>query len=284
MNNFRLNRFGKTLRWYASVNFRRLMSWNLGFLVGVFLAEMMIFISYTGLASPSIAYIGLTSPSINSSASMGSFFIVIGVLASFSSIMSEVNKKRERTAFLMLPASNLEKFLSLVCYVTVVWVACLVLAFVVGDSLRMAVRALFFGDEWVSAVPLWCSLLWHGLEPFGPAQTVFAALMLVWIHSLYILGGTWLRKYSFIVSSLVLVAVPFIVQYVCVPRGEHLNLFVTQLDDEGYIVTGYVNPLVYVLDVLSVVFAVFNYWASYRIFKGFQLITNKWTNYDILKR
>ena len=29
---------------------------------------------------------------------------------------------------------------------------------------------------------------------------------------------------------------------------------------------------------------VFNYWASYHIFKGFQLITNKWTNYDILKR
>ncbi len=272
MNSFSFNRFGKTLRWYVSVNFRKLMAWNLGFLTGVFLAEMMIFSAYASIAS------------INRSVSMGSLFIVIGVLASFSSIMSDVNKKRERTAFLMLPASNLEKFLSLVCYVTVVWVACLMLAFVVGDSLRMAVRALFLDDEWVSAVPQWWSRLWLGQDPFWLAETVFYVLMFVWIHSLYTLGGTWLRKYSFIVSSLVLIAVPFIIQYICVARGWHLNLFVRQWVDEGYYVVGHVSPLVYVLGVLFVVFAVFNYWASYRIFKGFQLITNKWTNYDIFKR
>jgi len=28
----------------------------------------------------------------------------------------------------------------------------------------------------------------------------------------------------------------------------------------------------------------FNYWASFHVFKHFELITNKWTNYDILKR
>jgi hypothetical protein len=39
-----------------------------------------------------------------------------------------------------------------------------------------------------------------------------------------------------------------------------------------------------VLAVVLPLLAVINYWASFHIFKGFQLITNKWTNYDILKR
>ena len=40
----------------------------------------------------------------------------------------------------------------------------------------------------------------------------------------------------------------------------------------------------YAVSVVLPLLAVFNYWMSFRIFKGFQLITNKWTNYDILKR
>ena len=36
--------------------------------------------------------------------------------------------------------------------------------------------------------------------------------------------------------------------------------------------------------VLLPLLAVFNYWASFHIFKNLQLITNKWLNYDFHKR
>ena len=44
-----------------------------------------------------------------------------------------------------------------------------------------------------------------------------------------------------------------------------------------------VGALGYFLTVALPLLSIFNYWASYRIFKGFQLITNKWTNYDFFK-
>ena len=268
MESFNIDRFGKTLRWVVMVNFRNLMFWTLGFFAGVFLAEMLIFIFADSTESAQANALSLELP-----------FILIGVLACLSSIMSDVNKKPQRTAFLMLPASNLEKFFSLVFYVTVVWVACVVLALMAGDSLRMAVRALCFGDEWISTIPLLLDALMPiSQEPLWVPEIVFIVLMLVFIHSLYILGGTWLRKYAFVVSSLVLIAMPVMIQYVCVEPGGHLNLFVT------YDGVRHVNPLSYVLDVMFVIFAAFNYWASFHIFKHFELITNKWTNYDILKR
>ena len=268
MESFNIDRFGKTLRWVMAVNFRTLLMWTIGFFAGVFLAEMTIF-----------TFADSTESAQDSALSFEIPFILIGVLACLSSIMSDVNKKTKRTAFLMLPASNLEKFLSLVIYVTVVWVACVVLSLMAGDTLRMAVRAICFGDEWISTIPLLLDVLIPISQgPLWVPEIVFIVLMLVFIHSLYILGGTWLRKYAFVVSSLVLIALPVVVQYLCVEPGGHLNLFVI------YDGVRHVNPLSYVLDVMFVILAAFNYWASFRIFKNFELITNKWTNYDILKR
>jgi hypothetical protein len=44
-----------------------------------------------------------------------------------------------------------------------------------------------------------------------------------------------------------------------------------------------VGVLGYFFTVALPIISIFNYWASFHIFKGFQLITNKWTNYDIYK-
>ena len=268
MESFNIDRFGKTLRWVMAVNFRTLLMWTIGFFAGVFLAEMTIFTFADSTESAQDSVLSFEIP-----------FIMIGVLACLSSIMSDVNKKTRRTAFLMLPASNLEKYLSLVFYVTVVWVAYVVLSLIAGDMLRMAVRALCFGDEWISTIPLLLdALMPYSLKRLWMPEIVFMVLMLIFIHSLYILGGTWLRKYAFVVSSLVLIAMPVMIQYLCVEPGGHLNLFVI------YDGVRHVNPLSYVLDVMFVILAAFNYWASFHIFKHFELITNKWTNYDILKR
>ena len=53
-----------------------------------------------------------------------------------STIVSSVNEKRKRQAFLMIPSTNIEKFLSLLVYTSVICVACVFLAFVLGDCLR----------------------------------------------------------------------------------------------------------------------------------------------------
>jgi len=110
--------------------------------------------------------------------------------------------------------------------------------------------------------------------------TIVICAFIVWMHSLYIFGGTLLRKYSFVASSVMLIL--FMMLLAWLTGHYHLTIFTSNWEDDRY-VRQEVGALAYALAVVLPLLSVFNYWASYRIFKGFQLITNKWTNYDFHK-
>ena len=297
MNSFSFNRYGKTLRWVLSVNFRTLLLWTIGAALVVFLGELL-----------TMKLEDVTDPynMINEYTALGSMLLVIASLVLISSIVISINNKRRREAFLMLPSTNLEKFLSLVTYTTIIGIACVILAIVLGDSLRMfwfwasgyshemmgtTIPTRHNGEIYYwysSAFPkIVDSLTPATLPDFEyPAEfMVWLALLttlgLLWLHSLYTLGGTFLRKYAFVGTTLLLV---FCVSVVAKLQSFlHLSTLHIQYN-EGNLEYYTIGTLTYILCVLFLLLTVFNYWASFRIFKGFQLISNKWTNYDILKR
>ncbi len=128
MNSFSFNRFGKMLRWVLSVNFKRILGFTIAGALGWFLAEMII-IKMTGYNDPHTMVWNISQ--------FGVVAFLLMLVIFISTVVSSVNSKRKREAFLMLPASNLEKFLSLVFYTTIVLTLCLCLALVIGDMLRM---------------------------------------------------------------------------------------------------------------------------------------------------
>ena len=281
MNSFSFNRFGKALRWVWSMNFRSLMMWTTGFSLVIFFAEMMIWYLNTGMTTENIVGIILLFITI---------FFMIGVGASISSMFLEVNKKPRREAFLMLSASNLEKYLSVVLYFTVAWTVCIFLSIAVGDTLRLVFRSLVSGDEWVSCIPRFIdsfmpSFLYRSIYDYTLSykvmQVVVLTAMMFWIHSFYTLGATLLRKYTFVLTSLTFIFI--IALFGDVVNNSRIELFTAVWEGDRYVSQG-VGTLAYVLAVVLPLLAAINYWASFHIFKGFQLITNKWTNYDILKR
>ena len=299
MNTFSFNRFGKTLRWVMAVNFRTLLMWTIGSVVAVFVGELM-----TAEMGHYSAY-----EMVYKFGTMGSALFILVSLIMASTIVSSVNEKRKRQAFLMMPSTNLEKFLSLLVYTSVICVACVFLAFVLGDCLRMAwfwIKIHSFSAEdqvsvigdpvetyhgWSSALPkLIENLTPSMLDPesdrytwFYNAMTLFVISAVgVWIHSLLIICGTLLRKYAFVVASLIIILCSILLSWTI----HHFGLFLFWGDvwKDGIHYESEVGALAYVLAVLLPALAVFNYWASFHIFKHFELITNKWTNYDILKR
>lgn len=295
MNTFSFNRFGKMLRWVLSVNQRRILYAMAGSIVGVFMAEMIL-LRMSSYDSPFTM--------LSRYGDVGAAVFAVASLILVSAIVSGVNEKRKREAFLMLPASNLEKFLALMTYTSVVCVLGVFLAFVLGDSLRMAwfwisgpyteVETSVMGEPveyyywWSSAIPeMMDNLTPHILEAdscnwfYLVMNIVVIAAIAVWTHSLLIIGGTLFRKYSFVISCLV-----FILFWVIFGKTMHyfeLSMF-TSTWENGRYVSGEVGIPAYILAILLPLLAVFNYWASFHIFKNFQLITNKWTNYDIFKR
>ena len=309
MNSFNINRFGQTFRWVVATNFRNFIAWTLGAAVGAFLMEM-IFVAMN-VHSDGGNYVPVLYSTISQICQIA---LIIFVLVALSTGFADYQKKAKREAFLMLPSTNLEKFLAVVIYVTVVWSLAGFLAFAIGDTLRMAVRALAYGNEWYSLVPKVLEMFGEIVPtfdeggmmiqtvPYKVCAPIFLVGLFVWIHSTYILGGTLLRKYTFVVTSLVIILAFLLMAWLI--HKFNLNVFYldTVVDGQslealrkaGALTDGEVPvesiqvfhkvaPLGYIITVALPILSIFNYWASFHIFKGFQLITNKWTNYDILK-
>ena len=128
MNSFDIKRFGQTLRWVLSVNLRKMLLWFTGSVLAVFLGEILF-----KMMKP----YGTPLDMINDVSLFLRMVLILVSLIMISSIVSSINDKRKREAFLMLPSSNLEKYLSLLVYSTVICIACAFLAIVLGDALRM---------------------------------------------------------------------------------------------------------------------------------------------------
>ena len=309
MNNFNINRFGQTFRWVLATNFRNFLAWTLGAAVGVFLMEMIL-VAFN-VHPDGGNYVPVLYSTISQICQIA---LIIFVLVALSTGFADYLKKPRREAFLMLPSTNLEKFLAVVIYVTVVWSLAGFLAFVVGDTLRMAVRALLYGNDWYSLVPKMLDLFGEMIPSYEDGMMirpisyrVCAPIALiglfVWLHSTYILGGTLLRKYAFVASSLVIISAFILMAWL--NQKYNLQFFYVDTFIDGQSVDALrqsgaldangpwsaksvqiihkVGALGYFITVALPILSIFNYWASFHIFKGFQLITNKWTNYDFHK-
>ena len=286
MNSFSFNRFGQTLRWVIANNFRLIAAGFVGYMALFFLAELFIIsISSTG------RHREYDDILMNSVADFPTVFILVNIVFFLSMIFFNYDKKAKREAHLMLPATSLEKYLSAMIFATVVLPLVVFIGFVVGDTLRMVVRAVMYGDEWISTVPrVLRNLTPDAFKKFSvdPAPVsfkltviYFAVSILFLIHSFFVFCGTLLRKYSFVVATLSAVCFTALLLWLCNDKL-HLHMFYA-IPEDGELVYK-VDTLGYVLCVVYPLLTIFFYWASFYIFKGFQLITNKWFNYDILKR
>ena len=311
MNSFSINRFWQMICWLINMNRVRLLGFTAGIMFSTFLVQMMMFVF--GSNETVISYLW-------SCVHFGSFYIPFLILflvcLAFTSFTS-VGSKQQRGTLLMIPATNMEKFMSLIVYVTVICGLCAIVGFILGDSLRMAwfwVGSKLTSDPGIAVGEvynyngvdgtyyLWSSTVYwvfgdmipHFITVWGNciywswfewASWILAVLTAVWTHSLFTLGGTLLRKYTFAITGVVWFAIILIFMGFIA----HFNLTVTQTvwDGDKYgdkYVVNVIGVMAYVLMVALPLLSYFNYWASFQIFKGFQLITNKWTNYDILKR
>ena len=308
MNSFSINRFGQVLGWLVNVNRVRLLGFTVGIMFSSFLVQLMLFVF--GSSELVVTYLW-------SCVDFGSFFIpfvILFLLSMTYTSFTSVGNKQQRGTWLMIPATNLEKFLSLIVYVTVICGLCAIVGYILGDCLRMAslwIWAQFSADPGAAAsevfnyngvdgtYTLWsstvywvfCDMTPHLLTVWGSsiywswfewASWIVYTLIAIWVHSLFTLGGTLLRKYTFVATGLFWIAI--VLLFMGSLHHFNLRVFGNVTLPDGTTYTATVDTLAYVLMVALPLFSCFNYWASFHIFKGFQLITNKWTNYDILKR
>ena len=112
MYSFNLTSFAQTLRWLIAVNYRTMLLWTTGIALITFVVELFLL---KDASNP--------GKLIRNSFEISSMFMTIAFAFLASYVTSFISEKRRRTAFLALPATNAEKYLSLITYTSVIkWV------------------------------------------------------------------------------------------------------------------------------------------------------------------
>ena len=140
MKKFDINRFCKVMSRLILIRRRSIIKLFAGFLIGFFVIAIMFF-PFFERQPMSDAYIrirlwGIT-PFINIVFAMSLFTI-----ATF--VISDLGKRQQRINEMVLPATNIEKFLARFILVSVVYPLLIAIAFIAADGLQQLTTMLIF--------------------------------------------------------------------------------------------------------------------------------------------
>lgn len=217
----------------------------------------------------------------------GSFMFISFVIFIFcgSRIFINMKTKASRSLFLMLPATNMEKFTSRLLYTVVGTFLMIVASWMIADMIQFvfslfltpgmqgslvarAFEQLFLKNNFDSSH----FVVRNGTSVLGqtfPVGMVLFSLTL-FTHSFFTLGGTVFRKSATLLticsSFILMFATAMISSFV---DEDVLVHFVHSMEPDTF---GWLMVNVFLL------LSVFNYWVSYKLFTHMQVINNKWFN------
>ena len=284
MSTFNYNRFSKALKCQFLVERKTWIR-----LFGIFTLVMFVAnLFWTRVQGASYAYMAehwgaedlfrSYNYYVEHSVSFGIFFFCIAMLFGATGMFSQMKDTRTRSAYLLWPVSNLEKYVVSFLLNFVLMAILTFAAYALADTLRVFV-------DWITGrIIVW------GIpkltEPMGDA--VFEQWQTTWmfftwvfyIHSLYIVGGTLFRRQQFLLTSATIAVVAILLVMILNQIDYSVDIkFITGTWDEKtntYNQTFY--PLFYILHSVLCALIIFHYWVSYKLFTRMQVINNKWLN------
>lgn len=226
---------------------------------------------------------------------MGMFIFIIGIasLTYAANIMENMITKEKRIAFLMLPATMVEKFVARFLIVTVGLVVAVVVAASLAEITRYLVLPLFNVPETFHQSVLYQVLSMASLDGeqayrgsgYGlnmPYQNWLGEMcgwaFLIWSHSLYILGGSYWYKKPFFktLGALILISIlcsVLSVHIISWVGNDGMRSFAEWLEANFQWMT--LNKLLSLGVAFFSAFTMFNWWLSYRLFTRSQVIKPK---------
>ena len=212
-------------------------------------------------------------------------FFGFAMLFGASYLFPQMKDTRKRSAYLLWPVSNSEKYIISLLHSIILMAIITVVSIVAADALRVLVDAIT-GRVIVWGVPLYGKYI-------SNAPEWQAVLMLVtwmfYFHSLYIVGGTLFRRFQFLSTSITIVTVTILLMIFFKQTGManidfHLWDYETtgevyQYNGKTYDVWHAVyNPRFYFAILGGWLIIAAHYWASFKLFCRMQVINNKWLN------
>ena len=261
MAQFDLDRFGNVMSRLLVIRQRNISVIFITFLI-IFLAFAMFVIPmFSGKTIDDISYRQLVIDIVGPLRIFSPFvFFVLGTF-----FIQDLEGHQQRINELMLPATNLEKFVARVLLVAVIYPLTICAAFIVADGLQLLISMLIAPEESFSMVVAYFdsnssigdSLLW---------DKVLSTLM---SYSIAIFGGLLFRKLAWLKTT---------VSYLTVIILSIIGFFLLKIflyESTDYEVVFIENPYA---SLISIGVSLLMFWSSYKIFTHLQVINNRWRN------
>lgn len=254
MIRFDMRRFGRLARWALGTDAAYYRRWVLQ----LFVVVLLMFLFFT------------TVVRINGGRETGHqvmgvvvmLMVVICVVMGPAFMFQSMTGRHDRQRLLLLPASNLEKYL--VRYVSWLFVLFLTLAVILtADLLQYTMHWLLGHDDrrwvmetvWLPINPRWTT--WN--QPLDEGLAFPLVALLCWLHSCYALGATFfrVRKYGWVLTTMVLIALGMLEEWLLpdvAPFGHDIV----------------VAPVAYGWGLLAL--SALNFLLSYRLFCRMQVV------------
>lgn len=273
-----MKRFALTLKWDVISNWKDTLKIMLTLAFGLLLMFATSLLTRRGVALTG----ELIEQTVKQLAAFSWFIFAMSMLVGASRIFFNMKTKQQRTAFLMLPASNAEKFVARWLWATVGQAALFFISLAVADLLQMFFRMLIgvgvFGSVTLEMLRIIGEIMSGGVHEvyeavdceLGTAVTisVFVTTLSLFTHAWYVLGGTFFRRNHWLLATCAGFIVMFLISAVC-PESVLITLMTVKEDVLLKLNVG--SGVLFVLTVAA-------YWRSYLLFKRMQVINNKWTN------
>ena len=272
-NNFQFSRLLMVMRWDMFTNLKSYLNMMLGMtfaLLPFFIMQLYQLSKQYQLFPDTIdlRYWG-----------MSQYVLMIFSIAMYmmaTQIFMVMKTTGQREQFLMLPASNLEKYISRFLFSTLGAAVAMITAIVVSDLVQLIFSFVLLPGHHQSVCLSIMALLWKIWTTFIESIDSAGALMLsllimtcgVLVHSFFILCGTLFRKHTIVVSGILFIVMIYLVIYVIESVPGTITTCLMHGD----------NSWLFCLLIAELLLAGFRYWLSYKVFTRMQVICNKWIN------
>ena len=285
MSTFNFNRFSQALKCHFLVERKTWIR-----LFGIYtLVMFMANLFFTRVADSSYSHLAANYPSdllvhysriVEQTSVFGIVFFCFAMLFTASGIFSQMKDTRQRSAYLLWPVSNLEKYIVSFLLNFGLMAILTVGAYMLADTLRV------FVDWLTGRVVIW------GIpklaEPFGPNAAFeywqYGWMLFAWvfyIHSLYTVGGTLFRRQQFLMTSATIAVVVILLTMILNQidwNGIDIKFTTGTWDEKTHTYNRVFHPAFYILQTVVTLLIPIHYWISYKLFTRMQVINNKWLN------
>ena len=256
MIQFNIHRFGRLAKWTFSFD----KTYYIKSFLQIFVMAALMFVAFT------TRFFTLTGANLPSRyAPCAAIFM--GVLAVHLMIGPAVmfysfKNRHDDQTYMMLPASNLEKYLVRYAGLIIMFFIYAV-ALLASDLVQYLLNMMIGKYDTVFVLSYLADRMQQASIPyFSTRELVAVAVTLVWLNSLYALGGTFFRshKYAWVFVTLIIISAAMLMAWM-LPKDN-----VMSLDTD--------NPLHVIIigDAIYVAWAMLNYWLAYRCFCRSQVI------------